>query len=67
MAQLHRLVEAGEHFSDEAMRARAPLLHFHYIAQVMGRDIGLEWVGCRGLPYTLHSIPTLYTQYTQLV
>lgn len=33
LAQLHRLVDAGEYFSDEAMRARAPLLHYHYVAQ----------------------------------
>ena len=34
LAKLHRLVDEGEYFSDEAMRARAPLLHFHYVAQV---------------------------------
>ena len=34
LAQLHRLVEAGDYFSDESMRERAPLLHYHYVAQV---------------------------------
>ena len=34
LAKLHRLVDGGEYFSDEAMRARAPLLHYHYVAQV---------------------------------
>lgn len=33
LAKLQRLVEAGAYFSDEAMRARAPLPHFHYVAQ----------------------------------
>ena len=34
LAQLQRLMDRGEYFSDDAMRTRAPLLHHHYIAQV---------------------------------
>ena len=34
LAQLQRLLDSGEYFSDDAMRARQPLLHHHYVAQV---------------------------------
>ncbi len=34
LAQLQRLMDRGDYFSDDAMRTRAPLLHHHYVAQV---------------------------------
>ncbi len=34
LAQLQRLLDSGDYFSDDAMRARQPLLHHHYVAQV---------------------------------